>query len=87
MHRHHAVALVVAAIGRSGGVRADLGGGTGTFMSALADLLAAGSGIYAVDRDARSVHALQPREPRDVEIVPARADRATTLVGNCSGIP
>jgi SAM-dependent methyltransferase len=77
MEHRDAVALISAAVGRSSGVWADLGAGTGTFTRALAALLSAGSRIYAVDRDERAVAALRSLQVRGVEIIPVRADFAT----------
>lgn len=86
MDHRDAVALIADAVGRSGGVWADLGAGTGTFTRALSDLLAAGSRIYAVDRDARAVRALQSLDAHDVGIVPVRADLATSDLGAAFGV-
>lgn len=85
MDHRDAVALIEAAVGRGGGVWADLGAGTGTFTRALADLLSAGSRIYAVDRDARAVASLQSIHSRDVEVVAVRADFATSDLGTALG--
>ena len=74
MEHRDAVPLIAAAVGRGSGVWADLGAGTGTFTRALADLLAARSRIYAVDRDARAVRAVRSVKAGDVDIVPVYAD-------------
>jgi ubiquinone/menaquinone biosynthesis C-methylase UbiE len=59
MEIREAVDLLRDAVGESGGVWADLGAGTGTFTLALAELLAPGSAIYAVDQDTSAVRALR----------------------------
>lgn len=76
MDVNDAVALISDAVGvGSMGVWADLGAGTGTFTRALARILDAGSAIYAVDLDARSVAALQSlAASTPVRVVPVRAD-------------
>ena len=54
---------------------ADLGAGTGTFTLALAELLGAGSTIYAVDADANAIHALgELPAVGETRIVPVKAD-------------
>jgi trans-aconitate methyltransferase len=52
---------------------ADLGCGTGTFTLALAERLAAGSTIHAMDQDRAALRAL-PAERHDVRIVAHRGD-------------
>jgi SAM-dependent methyltransferase len=52
---------------------ADLGCGAGTFTLALADLLAAGSTIHAMDRDAAALRRI-PSEHKDVRITAHRGD-------------
>lgn len=54
-----AIALLTPAIDSKGGVWADLGAGEGTFTRALAELLGPTARIYAVDRDADAVAALE----------------------------
>src|SRR5579884_4115800 len=85
MDHHDAVALIASAVGRGSGVWADLGAGTGTFTSALADLLVAGSRIYAVDRDARAVRTLRSLDRGDVKIIPVHADIASDNLGAALG--
>jgi SAM-dependent methyltransferase len=51
--------MIRDAVGISAGVWADLGAGTGTFTRALAEVLGAGSTVYAVDGNARAVRALR----------------------------
>jgi len=77
MEIHDAIELLRDAAGDGSGVWADLGAGTGTFTRALAASLVAGSTIYAVDDDARAVHALEtlPRTPL-VRVIAVRADFA-----------
>jgi SAM-dependent methyltransferase len=52
---------------------ADLGCGTGTFTLALADLLAAGSTIHAMDRDASALRTM-PSARKNVRITTHRGD-------------
>jgi trans-aconitate methyltransferase len=52
---------------------ADLGCGNGTFTSALADLLAPGSAIHAMDRDASALRKI-PAAHKDVRITTHRGD-------------
>lgn len=59
MNPGDAVELIRAAIPGPGGAWADLGAGDGTFTRALVELLEPGSRIYAVDRDARALAALE----------------------------
>ncbi len=70
------IALIMDGIGESGGVWADLGAGSGNFTHALAELLGAGATIYAVDRDARALAALERTLPatRGAVIRPVQAD-------------
>lgn len=58
-----AVALIREAVGRPGGVWADLGAGSGTFSRALADLVGPGGVVHAVEQDARAVAALRATAP------------------------
>ena len=58
MEIQEAVDLLRDAVGDSTGIWADLGAGTGTFTLALAELLGAGSTVYAVDADPSAVRAL-----------------------------
>jgi SAM-dependent methyltransferase len=72
-----AIAMIRDAVGVSAGVWADLGAGTGTFTRALAELLGAGSTVYAVDGDARAVRALRELSSSssgDVRVTAVRAD-------------
>ena len=52
---------------------ADLGCGSGTFTLALAELLAAGSTIYAIDRDASALREI-PAAYKHIQIITHRAD-------------
>jgi SAM-dependent methyltransferase len=54
-----AVDLIGAAIPRRAGTWADLGAGDGTFTRTLVELLGQGGRIFAVDRDARAIAALE----------------------------
>jgi SAM-dependent methyltransferase len=60
-----AVALIREAVPRRAGTWADLGAGDGTFTLALAQVLGAGSRIYAVERDRRALVTLG-RAARDM---------------------
>ncbi len=75
MEIQEAVELLRDAIGESTGIWADLGAGTGTFTLALAELLGAGSIVYAVDADANAVHALGDLPAvGDTRIIPVKGD-------------
>src|SRR5262249_51757211 len=75
MNVREAVELIGAAIPRGVQTWADLGAGEGTFTRALSEILAAGSRLYAVDRDARAVSALERWAGRaPLEVIPVRAD-------------
>lgn len=65
----------------------DLGCGTGTFTIALAELLAPGSVIHAIDRDADQLAAI-PRAHGEVVIQTIAGDFASegTLMPHCDGI-
>ena len=52
---------------------ADLGCGDGMFTLALADLLASGSVIHAMDRDSSALRAI-PAAPNGVRVIPHRGD-------------
>lgn len=81
MNTRDAVALIRGAVPRHVGIWADLGAGDGTFTKALARLLGPGSRIYAVDRDARTIAALErwaATAPSDV--IPVTADFTEPLV-------
>jgi trans-aconitate methyltransferase len=75
MEIQEAVDLLRDAVGESTGIWADLGAGGGTFTLALAELLGAGSAIYAVDADANAVHALGDLPAiGETRIIPVKAD-------------
>jgi SAM-dependent methyltransferase len=75
MKARDAEALLATAIPRGAGAWADFGAGDGTFSRALAGLLGAGSRIYAVDRDADGLAALERTGgTRGVELIPVAAD-------------
>ena len=75
MDTREASALIAGAIHKRGGVWADVGAGEGTFTSALAELLGSDSTIYAVDRDASAVAALEHWAPRaKAKVMPVAAD-------------
>jgi SAM-dependent methyltransferase len=59
MEIEDAIQLIREGVGTGTGVWADLGAGAGTFTRALAQLLGAGSTIYAVDDDEAAVAALR----------------------------
>jgi SAM-dependent methyltransferase len=68
MDRAEMKALIAHGVPDTVGVWADLGAGTGNFTLALAELLASGSIIYAVDRDPVASSGLPARHGNDVEI-------------------
>ena len=72
-----AIALIRDAVPSGPGTWADIGAGTGTFTRALAEILGAGSRVYAVDRDRRALQAIA-RWANEVraEVVPVVADIA-----------
>jgi ubiquinone/menaquinone biosynthesis C-methylase UbiE len=77
-----AVGLLSSAIHTRGGTWADLGAGDGVFTRALAEVLGAGSRIYAVDRDAPALAALErwaTRSTHDVVTVTADFTRPFEL--------
>jgi SAM-dependent methyltransferase len=70
-----AVALLGGAVLKGAGVWADFGAGDGTFTRALGQLLGPGARIYAVDRDARALAAIEHRAmPKGVRVIPVTAD-------------
>lgn len=75
MNAHDAAALLTNAVPRRAGVWADFGSGDGTFTEALAQLLGAGSMIYAVDRDPHALRSLARLVPVDgVQVIAVVAD-------------
>ena len=79
MDASDAVELIRSAVARHAGVWVDLGAGDGTFTRALAETLAPGSRVYAVDRDRRALARLARRAagaPAAAEVVPVEADFA-----------
>lgn len=75
MDTDQAVALIVGAVPRSPGTWADVGAGDGTFTGALAQLLGPDSRIYAIDRDARAVAALERWAAKEApNVIPVGAD-------------
>jgi ubiquinone/menaquinone biosynthesis C-methylase UbiE len=79
-----AMALISGAIPRRGETWADLGAGDGTFTRALAEVLGPNSRIYAVDRDAGAVAALEHWAAKAApNVIPVTADftRAFDLPG------
>jgi ubiquinone/menaquinone biosynthesis C-methylase UbiE len=76
MNTRDAIALIASAMPEdSGGVWADFGAGDGTFTRALVELLGAESRIYAVDRDATALSAIDrwPSTAR-ANVIPVVAD-------------
>ncbi len=75
MNARDAVALLTNAVPRRAGVWADFGSGDGTFTEALAQLLGAGSMVYAVDRDPHALRSLTRLVRVDgVQVIPVVAD-------------
>ena len=75
METRDAIALIARAVGNEKGIWADLGAGGGTFTRALAQTLAPGSTIYAVDRDGAAMTAIREWEARErANVVAVRAD-------------
>lgn len=75
MQLHDAVDLLANSDVQSLGPTAwaDLGCGSGTFTLALAELLAPGSTIHAIDRDASALRAIPPMH-NDVRLTTHRGD-------------
>src|SRR5256885_12315640 len=75
METRDAIALIASAVGNGKGTWADLGAGVGTFTRALAQLLAPGSTVYAVDRDGAAVAAIREWEGQErAKVIAVRAD-------------
>ena len=88
MNSREARDFLAKAVAPGPGIWADLGAGAGTFTRALADILGAGSTIYAVDHDPDAVAALERAARVDgVRIVPIVGDftRALALPGAAPG--
>jgi len=67
--------LIAEVIARDGGTWADLGAGEGTFTRALARLIGPSGRVYAVDRNAGAIAALElVAESGIAEVIPVRAD-------------
>lgn len=66
MDTSEAVDLITGAVPRRAGTWADLGAGDGVFTRALAEVLGAGSRVYAVERDRRALVTLERRVARDM---------------------
>jgi predicted RNA methylase len=70
-----AAELIRRAVPRRAGTWADLGAGDGTFTRALAQVLARGSRVYAVDRDARALATLRRwAAENDADVITVVAD-------------
>src|SRR3954451_7673929 len=77
MEQSEMVALIRGGVPGSGGTWADLGAGTGNFSWALAELIGAQGAIYAIDRDAKAIRALDQRIAQadpGARIIPQQAD-------------
>jgi SAM-dependent methyltransferase len=88
MNPREARDFLATAVAPAPGIWADLGAGTGTFTRALADILGAGSTIYAVDNDPDAIAALERAvRAQGVRIVPILGDftRALELPGATPG--
>lgn len=72
MTHHEAVLFLQNGIKPEPGNWLDLGAGNGTFTLALAELLAAGSTIYAIDKDGSVLNI--PKSNASNRIVPLQAD-------------
>ena len=85
MNAREAVSLLSDAVPKNaGGVWADFGAGNGIFSHALAELLGPASRIYAVDRDAAALSAVDRwTDPVRRNVIPVVADfsRAFELPG------
>ncbi len=80
MRARVAVELIRGAVAGHGLVWADLGAGQGTFTRALATVLGPASTIYAVDRDARAVAALEQLAGSvEATVVPVAGDFTAPL--------
>jgi len=82
MQQSEMVALIRGGVPEPGGVWADLGAGTGNFSWALAELIGAQGTIYAIDRDAKAIHALHQRIAQadpGATIIPQQADFTRAL--------
>lgn len=67
--------MLAGAVPKGAGVWADFGAGDGTFTRALGELLGPGARIYAVDRDARALAAIEHRAmPTGVRVIHVTAD-------------
>lgn len=75
MNTRDATALLADAVPRRDGTWADFGAGDGTFTRALRELIGPGGTIYAVDRDASAVAALERWSSQEApNVIPVRAD-------------
>jgi hypothetical protein len=82
MEQHGMVDLLRGGVPTTPQLWADFGAGTGNFSWALAELLANGSTIHALDRDAKPICAQQQRlsvHPPPVPILPVLADLTKPL--------
>jgi ubiquinone/menaquinone biosynthesis C-methylase UbiE len=74
---HEAVTLIEAAVPRHAGTWADIGAGNGTFTQALIQQLGPEARIYAIDREARAIAALERWTKKEAaNVIPVRADFA-----------
>lgn len=80
MKSEDAAALLAPAIESPGGAWADFGAGDGTFTRALAELLGPNGTVYAVDRDADAVAALERwAATASTRVIPVAADFARSF--------
>ena len=87
MNPREAEDFLAKAVPRTPGIWADLGAGTGTFTRALAEILGAGSTIYAVDHNPDAAAKLERVRVEGVRIIPILGDftRALELPGAAPG--
>ena len=88
MTREEAIQLIrsPAPLNAEPGLWADLGAGSGTFTLALAQLLARGSSIYAVDQNVRSLKGIPPADGITIEKIQGDFTSTALLPEKMNGI-